>query len=171
MPTVSGTYAGAVRDTERRSDAFPHSSEVAGTSSEALATLPEVPLGVCGAIGSRTRPPRTDIRRSYHRPGPFGEVQHFRGQCSALIVWWPRQAADNERVCGCGLYGDMHAIEGALGRDGFTAGAKGFGIIVRQQSVAPSPPPCDIPSGRCFFTGRWTVTRSSPRVLRRVAVF
>ena len=24
------------------------------------------------------------------------------------------------------------------------------------------PPPCDIPSGCCFFTGPWTVTRSSP---------
>ena len=35
-----------------------------------------------------------------------------------------------------------------------------------------SPPaPCDIPSGCCFFTGPWTVTRSSLRVLRRVAAF
>ena len=32
-------------------------------------------------------------------------------------------------------------------------------------------PLCDIPSGRCFFTGPWTVTRSSLRMLRRVAVF
>ena len=30
---------------------------------------------------------------------------------------------------------------------------------------------CDIPSGRCFFVGPWTVTRSSLRVLRRVAAF
>ena len=35
----------------------------------------------------------------------------------------------------------------------------------------PPPPPCDIPSGCCFFTGPWTVTRSSLRMLRRVAVF
>ena len=35
----------------------------------------------------------------------------------------------------------------------------------------PPPPPCDIPSGRCFFTGPWTVTRSSLRMLRRVAAF
>ena len=33
------------------------------------------------------------------------------------------------------------------------------------------PLPCDIPSGCCFFTGPWTVTRSSLRMLRRVAVF
>ena len=41
----------------------------------------------------------------------------------------------------------------------------------------PSPIPhclsplCDIPSGCCSFTGPWTVTRSSLRMLRRVAAF
>ena len=35
----------------------------------------------------------------------------------------------------------------------------------------PPPPPCDIPSGCCFFTGPWTVTRTSLRMLRRVAAF
>ena len=35
----------------------------------------------------------------------------------------------------------------------------------------PPPPLCDIPSGRGFFTGPWTVTRSSLRMLRRVAAF
>ena len=44
-------------------------------------------------------------------------------------------------------------------------------------STAPAPPggpaapPCDIPSGCCSFTGPWTVTRSSLRMLRRVAAF
>ena len=37
--------------------------------------------------------------------------------------------------------------------------------------VHPPPPPCDIPSGCSFFTGPWTVTRSSLRILRRVAAF
>ena len=32
-------------------------------------------------------------------------------------------------------------------------------------------PPCDIPSGCCFFMGPWKVTRSSLRVLRQVAAF
>ena len=32
-------------------------------------------------------------------------------------------------------------------------------------------PPCDIPSGCCFWTGPWTVTRTSLRMLRRVAAF
>ena len=33
------------------------------------------------------------------------------------------------------------------------------------------PPLCDIPSGCCSFTGPWTLTRSSLRMLRRVAAF
>ena len=32
-------------------------------------------------------------------------------------------------------------------------------------------PLCDIPSGCCSFPGPWTVTRSSLRMLRRVAAF
>ena len=35
----------------------------------------------------------------------------------------------------------------------------------------PPPPLCDIPSGCCSFTGPWTVTRSSLRMLRRAAAF
>ena len=34
-----------------------------------------------------------------------------------------------------------------------------------------TPPLCDIPSGCCFFTGPWTVTRSSLRLLHWVAAF
>ena len=34
-----------------------------------------------------------------------------------------------------------------------------------------SCPLCDIPSGWCSFTGPWTVTCSSLRMLRRVAAF
>ena len=32
-------------------------------------------------------------------------------------------------------------------------------------------PLCDIPSGCCSFTGPWTIPRSAPRMLRRVAAF
>ena len=39
------------------------------------------------------------------------------------------------------------------------------------QTLGGRPRLCDIPSGCCFFTGPWTVTRSSLRVLRRVAAF
>ena len=41
-------------------------------------------------------------------------------------------------------------------------GAGGEGVLA---------PLCDIPSGCCSFTGPWTVTRSSLRMLRRVAAF
>ena len=37
--------------------------------------------------------------------------------------------------------------------------------------LTPPLPLCDIPSGCCLFTGPWTVTRSSLRMLRRVAAF
>ena len=42
---------------------------------------------------------------------------------------------------------------------------RGYGV---PRGLLP-PPPCDSPSGCCFFTGPWTVTRSSLRMLRRVA--
>ena len=38
-------------------------------------------------------------------------------------------------------------------------------------SARCTAPLCDIPSCCCFFTGPWTVTRSSLRMLRRVAAF
>ena len=37
--------------------------------------------------------------------------------------------------------------------------------------LASAPPKCGIPWGCCSFTGPWTVTRSSLRMLRRVAAF
>ena len=39
------------------------------------------------------------------------------------------------------------------------------------ENCGTSAPLCDIPSGCCSFTGPWTVTRSSLRMLRRVAAF
>ena len=44
-------------------------------------------------------------------------------------------------------------------------------LILGPQAVPAQTPPCDIPSRCCFFTGPWTVTRSSLRMLRRVAAF
>ena len=38
-------------------------------------------------------------------------------------------------------------------------------------AIRRADPLCDIPSGCCSFTGPWTVTRSSLRMLRRVAAF
>ena len=49
-------------------------------------------------------------------------------------------------------------------------GGESFGALEKPQ-LPPPPPLCDIPSGCCSFTGPWTVTRSSLRMLRRVAAF
>ena len=41
-------------------------------------------------------------------------------------------------------------------------------MAVHQRRGGGITPLCDIPSGCCFFTVPWTVTRSSLRMLRRV---
>ena len=57
-------------------------------------------------------------------------------------------------------------------------GAEGLGAntytspsMHHSQKLCQTIPLCDIPSGCCSFTGPWTVTRSSLRMLRRVATF
>ena len=60
-----------------------------------------------------------------------------------------RYLSVTQRTYGCQLAGHQHA----------------------QRCNRVSPRLCDIPSGSCFFTGPWTVTRSSLRMLRRVAAF
>ena len=51
-------------------------------------------------------------------------------------------------------------------------GCRGEGRGLGPPTPPPRPSPlCDIPSGCCSFTGPWTVTRSSLRMLRRVAAF
>ena len=48
----------------------------------------------------------------------------------------------------------------------------GRGCLAKICPALQHPPPlCDIPSSCCSFTGPWTVTRSSLRMLRRVAAF
>ena len=58
--------------------------------------------------------------------------------------------------------------EGALG---YCTCARVAGSTKRRKKLGSPPPLCDIPSGCCSFTGPWTVTRSSLRMLRRVAAF
>ena len=49
--------------------------------------------------------------------------------------------------------------------------SEGEPSVCRASVSSPPPPLCDIPSGCCSFTGPWTGTRSSLRMLRRVAAF
>ena len=67
----------------------------------------------------------------------------------------------------------IHCEGGRGGRGAQDMGWRTAGRAVPQRkgSVDAPPPVCDIPSGCCFFTGPWTVTRSSLRILRRVAAF
>ena len=51
----------------------------------------------------------------------------------------------------------------------FVQSIKGGGASNR--CPPPPPPLCDIPSGGCFFTGPWTLTRSPLRMLRWVTAF
>ena len=57
---------------------------------------------------------------------------------------------------------------------GSSAAYKTRGPFLSQKmghEASSAPPPCDMPSRCCSFTGPWTVTRSSLRMLRRVAAF
>ena len=62
--------------------------------------------------------------------------------------------------------------------DGETVAGRRPGALAQGGGGNPLPPLqcipaplCGIPGGCCFFTGPWTVTRSSLRMLRRVAAF
>ena len=75
-------------------------------------------------------------------------------------------------ACGCGSGGPRMPHESEDGASAATpehAGARGGKDSSHTHSH--TPPPCDIPSGCCSFTRPWTVTRSSLRMLRRVAAF
>ena len=60
---------------------------------------------------------------------------------------------------------------GALRVTGSDRQARRHGKPKSSSVVTPLTPLCDIPSGCCSVTGPWTVTRSSLRMLRRVAAF
>ena len=56
-------------------------------------------------------------------------------------------------------------------RTGLGRHRSALGQLLKALLVFMHSPLCDIPSGCCFFTAPWTVTRSSLRMLRRVAAF
>ena len=72
-----------------------------------------------------------------------------------------------QNLCSCAFGANIHSYTKQRARHG-------------SPFLQPPPPPsagvhvtplCDILSGCCSFTGPWTVTRSSLRMLRRVAAF
>ena len=100
--------------------------------------------------------------------------------CPHTSVHRPSIACLAVFLCGPGAF--LHALSGPstirpFPPHGWSA-PDGLPLLLRKQPIWAAPPPsggstplCDIPSGCCFFTGPWTVTRSSLRVLRRVAAF
>ena len=76
-------------------------------------------------------------------------------QESCRCTWGKDRGCSTQLVLGHGLVWNCVALAERKGWEQM--------LIVR--------PPCDIPSGCCSFTGPLTVTRSSLRMLRRVAAF
>ena len=75
-----------------------------------------------------------------------------------------RKSADSK----CTRQGMQSISRGSL----VSAVVKGGGVAGKAlRLVLWHAPLCEIPSGRCLFTGPWTVTRSSLRMLRQVAAF
>ena len=118
----------------------------------------------------RALPQRSALPRARHKTHSTTGVKG-RALCLFSVepvganaaVQWPQTAC----LCG-GVPGPLHSCEG-LGRAHGSPAGEGADAAALQKP--PSPPACDIPSGRCSFTGPWTVTRSALRVLRRGAAF
>ena len=71
-------------------------------------------------------------------------------------------------VPGVGTRDPRHGLGGPYTRKKFSGPRSKYTHSGHSTSFDPL---CDIPSGCCSFTGPWTVTRSSLRMLRRVATF
>ena len=100
------------------------------------------------------------------RPAP---PKGLKGQGPQAPSGTAPRAAPNSGNMGHGSLG-LSASRGVRG-GGVQEGDQRPRIQCKHKGTVDPPPPCDIPSGCCFFTGPWTVTRSALRMLRRVAAF
>ena len=111
-------------------------------------------------------------------PGGSGAASHGRGRgggvhgpglaCSPWV--WGARTAIGWRMPQKVLRA-THKGEGSHRFTGPQCGRPSLQSQLDGMDPPPPPAPCDIPSGCGFFTGPWTVTRSSLRMLRRVAAF
>ena len=136
----------------------------------AAARAPQVPPLCLSSFWGITRNPHPHPHRalhhSYHRWVTLGDPELLARWCNFHVVgaaepppnFMARECADAKPVSvGTGVQATRAAA--AVGQN---------------KALSPTkltPPLCDIPSGCCSFTGPWTVTRSSLRMLRRVAAF
>ena len=79
------------------------------------------------------------------------------------VCVWQEQAAREARV--------VETAPGDCGRERTFVTTPPPFVQPPPPALVTPPPLCDIPSGCCSFTGPWTVTRSSLRMLLRVAAF
>ena len=112
-------------------------------------------LRACPKARDETQGPRT---QQLPPPPPPGGAPHPRQEALRATRTWPQQ---------------LHRMpQGtrAMWMGGLLFRGEGGGWMGGSRRGWMGAPLCDIPSG-CFFTGPWTVTRSSLRMLRRVAAF
>ena len=100
----------------------------------------------------------------------------MRGQQASLTqscetnTWWGAGGQTGAAATPSNFQPKMEPVaEGCAG--GWRPVATGGGGVGRVDRPGRAAPLCDIPSGCCSFTGPWTVTHSSLRMLRRVATF
>ena len=120
-----------------------------------------VGVGVCADDVAGPSQNSTFHRGKKKRAG--GETR--QRECSALTecrIAFPFRLLGNTKA-------EKRRIALSTYPDGHCRGIQRGGL--RLVCVGGTAPLCDIPSCCCSFTGPWTVTRSSLRMLRRVAAF
>ena len=103
-----------------------------------------------------------------------GPVQRARGPCEQGGGGHGRSAPPNYTdapLVWCTSGGAVATSDSTAVCDGGRGAGGSGGLSCGHTACQPPLPLCDSPSGGCFFTGPWTVTRSSLRMLRRVAAF
>ena len=114
------------------------------------------------------------LRTSRRPPGPWQGTPHLESPPLTNTWGWRWSGGAVALVVGDVARTDSRlptarGPQAAMQRTGAPT-QKSKSKLVLVDGLNPSPP-CDIPSGCCSFTGPWTVTRSSLRMLRRVAAF
>ena len=137
-----------------------------------------------GRRGPLAAPPTPPPAMHCAQPSPRrqraeGRAKADGARCTAADAWRASSGSDRRRWTPSPLvvkrgphlpgHGQRCAAAATAG-DGPGTHSRPHGSQ-RRCCHCPPPPPCDIPSGCCSFTGPWTVTRSSLRMFRRVAAF
>ena len=122
------------------------------------------PSAFHGGLRERLRDNRESGRSQSSGGGGGGGGAAAEGKVAAG-PFWPDTVGDARTP------GSQGPPSGGFWAKGQAAGGEPIErtATLRSCSLPPPPPPplCDMPAGCSFFTGPWTVTRSSLRVLRR----